>query len=69
LGKTALYCTFWRWKKTGKALNAEFAEAQRKDLRKSREEKTARAPGRPEGGFTIFLLSRLFAHTYERERL
>jgi hypothetical protein len=44
--------------KTGKALDAEFAETQRKDLRKIGEDNT---PGPPEGGPYDFPVSPLFA--------
>jgi hypothetical protein len=41
-------------KKMENALNAEFAETQRKDLRKIRGEKPCKDPGRPEAGPCAF---------------
>jgi hypothetical protein len=46
-GKKCIIVHFLGTEKDGKALNAEFAEAQRKDLRKIRREKTHPRTGRP----------------------
>jgi hypothetical protein len=43
--KKCIIMHFLGTEKTGKALNAEFAEALRKDLRKIGEEETVGAPG------------------------
>jgi hypothetical protein len=56
--KKCIIVHFLEMEKTGKALNAEFAETQRKDLRKIGEDNT---PGPPEGGPYDFPVSPLFA--------
>jgi hypothetical protein len=50
-GEKCIIMQFLGGKKRRKnTLNAEFAETQRKDLRKIRGEKPCKEPGRPEGG-------------------